>query len=141
MRGSRGLPGHFHLDRRNRDARNARVVRTRQIEAASSVSTTNVEHSRALRNAGESRQVLSELLLRQLFGFVAPNPITMMQMFAPKRAVIGTDDVVVLDDFSLVVWALQSAGFLIHKSRCHRRGEAFYSRTQSKRRSHHLAPR
>jgi CheY-like chemotaxis protein len=37
------------------------------------------------------------------FRFVAANPVTMMQMFAPKRLVVGADEIIMLDNFLLVL--------------------------------------
>jgi hypothetical protein len=49
--------------------------------------------------------MLDELKLGFFLGFIAANPISVMQMLAPERAVVGTDEVVVLDDSALIVWA------------------------------------
>jgi len=52
--------------------------------------------------------MLGELELRLFFRFVPANPITMMQMFTPKRSVVGADKIIVLDNFSFIVvpwWA------------------------------------
>jgi hypothetical protein len=48
--------------------------------------------------------MLDELELRFFFGFIAADPISVMEMLAPEGAVIGADEVVVLDDSVLVVW-------------------------------------
>ena len=57
----------------------------------------------AIRQVRQLCEVLSELELRYFFRFVAANPITVMQMFAPKRVVVGADEIIMLDNFSLVV--------------------------------------
>jgi hypothetical protein len=49
--------------------------------------------------------MLDELELRFFFRFIAANPISVMQMLAPERAVVGTDEVVMLDDSALIVRA------------------------------------
>src|SRR5260221_540888 len=43
--------------------------------------------------------MLDELKLRFFLGFIPTNPKSMMQMLAPERAIVGTNDVVVLEDF------------------------------------------
>jgi hypothetical protein len=48
--------------------------------------------------------MLDQLKLRSLLRFIAANPIPVVNMFAPQRAIVRADDVVVLDDFLLVVW-------------------------------------
>jgi hypothetical protein len=48
--------------------------------------------------------MLDQLELRSFLRFIPSNPIPVVNMLAPERAIIGTDDVVVFDDFLLVVW-------------------------------------
>src|SRR5258707_300856 len=99
------LPSHFHLHWGDCDARRARLVLLCQVKAAGPEATTDIEHRGAGLDIRQLCEVLRELELRYFFRFVAANPITMMQMFAPKRVVVGADEIIVLDNFLLVVVA------------------------------------
>src|SRR6266404_7062915 len=83
------LPSHFHLHWGDCDARRARLVLLCQVKAAGPEATTDIEHRGAGLDVRQLCEVLSELELRYFFRFVAANPITVMQMFAPKRVVVG----------------------------------------------------
>ena len=47
--------------------------------------------------------MLDQLQLRDLFGFIATDPITVMEMLAPKCAVVRTGTVVMVEDALFVV--------------------------------------
>jgi len=81
----------------------ARRVLPCQVKTAGPKPTTDIEHRRAGPDVRQLCEVLSELELRYFFRFVAANPITVMQMFAPKRVVVGADEIIMLDNSSLVV--------------------------------------
>jgi hypothetical protein len=47
--------------------------------------------------------MLGELKLGLFLRFIPTNPIAMMQMLSPERAIVGTDGVIVFDDSMLIV--------------------------------------
>ena len=49
-------------------------------------------------------EMLDQLKLRFFLGFIAADPIAVMEMLAPERAVVGADEIVVLDDSVFIVW-------------------------------------
>ena len=55
--------------------------------------------------------MLDQLKLRFFFGFIAANPIAVVKMFTPKRAIVRANDVVVLDD-SLFIVSARREGWL-----------------------------
>src|SRR5882762_8191864 len=56
--------------------------------------------------------MLNELKLGLFFGLIAPNPVAVMQMLAPQRAVVRADDVVVIDDTIFVVGTKPCRGLI-----------------------------
>src|SRR6266850_1827482 len=82
LRGRRFI-GHFHLNGRNRDSGCFRVVIPGQINTAGSKTATNIKNPAARRNSRGLREMLDELNLSLFLGFVATNPVAMMQMLPP----------------------------------------------------------
>ena len=51
--------------------------------------------------------MFDELELGDVLGFVAGDPVAVMEMFTPEGAVVGADAIVVVDDAGFVVGAGQ----------------------------------
>src|SRR5690348_11238012 len=71
--------------------------------AAGAEAAADVEDPGARRDSRSPRQMLDELHLRNLFRFIAANPVAMMDVFAPQRMVVGTHAIVVIADLLFVV--------------------------------------
>src|SRR5260370_516694 len=95
--------GHFDLHLGNGDSGGCSAKLLAEIEAAGAESASDVQNRRALGNLCEAREVLDQLLLRLLLGFVAADPVPVMKMLAPQFVVVGANDVVMLDDLALCV--------------------------------------
>lgn len=102
--GSSGrLLGHFDLHGRDRDARSFRFVSFRKIDTAGAKAAADVENLAVRWEIGYAREVLDQLELRLFFWFVAMNPITVVQVFAPQREVVRADKIIVVSYFFLLV--------------------------------------
>ena len=99
----RGLNCHFDLNPGDRYASDGGVEVFCQVKTGGSESAANIENIRAGLHAGELGEMLDELKLGLFLGFIATNPIAVMQMLAPEGAIVGADEVVVLDDSVFVV--------------------------------------
>src|SRR5882762_5687890 len=95
--------GHFDLHLGNGDSGGSGAKLLAEIEAAGAESASDVQNRRAVGNLCEAREVLDQLLLRLLLGFIAADPVSVMKMLAPQFVVVGANDVVMLDDFALCV--------------------------------------
>jgi hypothetical protein len=95
--------GHFDLNGRDRDARSFRFVSFCQIDTAGAKAAADVKNLAVRWEIGYAREVLDQLELRLFFWFVAMNPITVVQVFAPQREVVRTDKIIVVSDFFLLV--------------------------------------
>ena len=100
---ARGLVGHFDLRRREGDTNGLQTVLASKVDAAGAEPAADVQKSCARLNPGGIGEMLDQLQLRDFLRFIATNPITMMKMLAPKRAVIRTDTVVMVEDALFVV--------------------------------------
>ena len=97
------VAGHFDLNGRDIYAGGTGLELAGQEETAGPEAAADVEHFGTLRDVGQASEVFGELELGLFFGFVAANPVAMMEVFAPEGVVVRTDLVVMLDDFAFVV--------------------------------------
>ncbi len=104
----RGLHGHFELYGGNGYARDGGVKVPGQVETAGAQAAADVKNIRARLYADALSEMLDELKLGPFLGFIAANPIAVMQMLSPKRAIVRTKEVVVFDNSMLVVCARHS---------------------------------
>src|SRR6267378_8449983 len=103
--GFRGLYCHLDLYRGNSYASDAGVIVFGQVKTASAEAAADVKNiSAGLYVCGLSEMV-DKLKLRFFLGFIPSNPVSVMDMLAPEGAVVGTHDVIVLDDSVFFVWA------------------------------------
>src|SRR5258708_14541364 len=103
LRACRSLGGHFDLYRGNGYAGDGGVIVLGQIKTAGAEAAPNVKNIRAGLYLYELGERLDELKLGRFLGFISTNPIAVMQMLSPEGAIVGTDDVVGLDDSMLIV--------------------------------------
>src|SRR5260370_41124646 len=95
--------GHFDLHLGNGDSGGCGAKLLAEIEAAGAEPASDVQNRRALGNLCEAREVLDQLLLRLLLGFIAADPVPVMKMLAPQFVVVGARNVVMFDDLALCV--------------------------------------
>ncbi len=98
-----GLGGHFDLHGGDGDADGGGLELTGEIEAAGAHAATDIENVGAALDACKGGEMLDQLDLCSFFGFVAGDPIAVVKMLAPEGKVVGTDDIIMFDDFQLVV--------------------------------------
>src|SRR3981189_3154228 len=103
--GFRGLSCHLDLYWGNRDASDAGLKVFGQVKTASAEAAADVKNIRAGLDVCELSEMVDKLKLRFFLGFIPSNPVSVMDMLAPEGAVIGTHDVIVLDDSVFFVWA------------------------------------
>jgi len=97
------LLGDFDLRGRDGDTSDGGAKFFGKKESAGAKTATDVEDVPVGFYVCELREMLDELKLCFFFGFIATNPIAVMQVFAPERAVVRTEDVVVLDDALFII--------------------------------------
>ena len=95
--------GHLDLNGRDGDACSFRFVSFCQIDTAGAKAAADVKNLAVRWQIGYAREVLDQLELRLFFWFVAMNPITMVQVFAPQREVVRADKIIVVSDSLLLV--------------------------------------
>jgi len=93
----------LHLNGRNGDACGDGSVLLREIQTATAKAAADVQNARPGFYVCELREMLDELDLRGFFRFVATNPVAVVQMLAPQGVVVRASDVVVFNDFMLLV--------------------------------------
>ena len=98
-----GLDGHFHLHPRNGYARGPGPIFSGQVNAGRAEATANIQKIRIRLHARQLSQMINQLNLGLFLGFVATHPIAVMQVLSPERAIVGAEDVVVLNDPKLVI--------------------------------------
>jgi len=80
-----GFVGHFDLHGRDSDADGLHAVLTSEVDAAGAEAAADVEKFCARLNAGSLSELFDELQLRDFFiRFMATDPITVVEMLAPK---------------------------------------------------------
>jgi hypothetical protein len=103
VRLGRRFSGHLHLHGRNGDACGTGAVLSREIETGAPKAAADVQNARAGFYVCELREMVDELDLRGFLRFIATDPVAMVYMLAPQRAVVRTNEVVVFNNFVLLV--------------------------------------
>jgi len=103
----RSLSGDFDLCGRDGDAGHGGVEFFGEEESAGAKAATDVQDVRMRLYVCELGEMFDELKLCLFLGFIAANPVTVVEMFTPERAVIRAKEIVVLDDFLFVVGTRQ----------------------------------
>src|SRR6266481_2981015 len=83
----------------------ARIFLTSAAASASAEAAADVKNIRAGLHVCKLSEMVDKLKLRFFLGFIPSNPVSVMDMLAPEGAVVGTHDVIVLDDSVFFVWA------------------------------------
>src|SRR5260370_3104780 len=99
------LVGHLHLNRSNRNSCGLRTVIAGKKNAAWAKTTADVQNPAARFDSGYLGEMLDELKLGLFLCFVSANPVAMMQVLAPKIAVVGAYTIIMIPYFFLIAIA------------------------------------